>query len=194
MTEIDSVEITRLLRAWQNGDDEPRGRIWELVYGRLSRLAASFLQKERREHTLETRALVNETFLRLAHQKEVRFEDRAHFFALSASMMRRILVDYARRLQSSKRGQGIKTIRLQELHNLGAREHPDLVRLDDALRDLEAEDPELSNLVTLRYFGGLTREETAEALGTSPRTVARQWRTARVWLYAYLSDGEPNAL
>ncbi|MEM7356139.1 MAG: ECF-type sigma factor, partial [Acidobacteriota bacterium] len=162
MVETEAHEITGLLRAWKEGDDASREQVWQLVYRRLSRLAATYLQREREGHTLETRALVHEAFLRLADQKQVRWQDRAHFFALAAKMMRRILVDHARRSESSKRGGGLQTVCLHELHDLEASEHPDLVHLDDALVDLEAEDPELANLVILRYFGGLTREEIGE--------------------------------
>jgi len=194
MDETSSQEITRLLRAWKDGDEQSLERLWELVYRRLSRLAATYLRNEPEGHTLETGALVNEAFLRLIDQKQVRWQDRAHFFALSAKMMRRILVDHARRSGSSKRGRGFQTIRLHDLQDLGAAEHPDLVRLADALLDLEADDPKLANLVVLRYFGGLTRQEIAEALSISTTTVARQWRTARAWLFAYLADGGAHAL
>ena len=194
MAETGSLEITRLLRAWKDGDQESLDQLWELVYHRLSRLAATHLQNERAGHTLETGALVNEVFLRFEKQHQVRFQDRAHFFALAASMMRRILVDHARRTRASKRGDGLQTICLHEFHNLSDREHPDLVRLDDALTDLEAEESHLANLVVMRYFGGLTREEIAEALAVSTTTVARQWRTARAWLFAYLAEGGPREL
>ena len=194
MDETSSQEITRLLRAWKDGDEQSLERLWELVYRRLSRLAASYLRNEPEGHTLETGALVNEAFLRLVDQKQVRWQDRAHFFALSAKMMRRILVDHARRSGSSKRGRDFQTICLHDLQDLGAGKHPDLVRLDDALLDLEADDPKLANLVVLRYFGGLTRQEIAEALSISTTTVARQWRTARAWLFAYLADGGAHVL
>jgi RNA polymerase sigma factor (TIGR02999 family) len=194
MVETGSQEITRLLRAWKDGDEDALERLSELVYGRLSRLAGSYLQRERQGHTLETGALVNEAFLRLANQDHVQWQDRAHFFALAAKMMRRVLVDHARRTESSKRGGGVQTICLHELHDVAAREQPDLLRLDDALLDLETEDPELADLVVMRYFGGLTREDIAEALGVSLTTVARRWRTARAWLFAYLADGSADAL
>ncbi len=189
MADAGSPEITKLLQAWRKGDEEALEHLWELVYGRLSRLAATYLRRERGGHTLETGALVNEVFLRLAKQNRVQWQDRAHFFALSASMMRRILVDHARRSQAFKRSHGLPTVCLQELDGLSAEGHPDLIRLDDALLDLEAEDPKLAKLVVMRYFGGLTRDEIAEALAISTTTVARQWRTARAWLFAYLADG-----
>ncbi len=194
MVEAGSRDITGLLHAWKDGDEAALERLWELVYRRLSRLAASYLGNERPGHTLETGALVNEAFLRLVRQDQVRWQDRAHFFALAAKMMRRILVDHARRIGSSKRGNGLQTVCLHELHDLGDAQHPDLVQLDDALLDLEAEDPQLANLVVLRYFGGLSRDEVAESLCVSTRTVARQWRTARAWLFAYLADGGADAL
>ncbi len=190
MVETSKHEITKLLRSWKEGDAQALERLSELVYGRLSRLAGSYLQRERQGHTLETGALVNETFLRLVNQHQVSWRDRAHFFALAAKMMRRVLVDHARRTDSWKRGGSVQTICLHELHDVGVEQQPDLVRLDDALLDLESEDQELANLVVMRYFGGLTRADIAEVLGTSPMTVARRWRTARAWLFAYLSDGE----
>ena len=191
MAETSSQEITRLLHACKAGDPAAHEKLWEVVYPRLSRLAGSYLVQEREGHTLETGALVNEAFLRLIDQKRVRWQDRAHFFALSAKMMRRVLVDHARRTESSKRDGDQLTIRLQDLNdpkNLAAGEPPDLVHLDDALLDLESEDPELARLVVMRYFGGMTRDEIAEVLAISTTTVARQWRTARAWLFAYLAE------
>ena len=190
MTEVGTHEITRLLQAWKGGDEDALNELSRLVYARLSRLAATYLQRERLGHTLETGALVNEAFLRLSDQHQVQWRDRAHFFALAAKMMRRVLVDHARRTESSKRGGDAMTICLHELHDVGVRQHPDLVSLDDALVDLESEDPDLANLVVMRYFGGLSREDIAEALGISLTTVARRWRTARAWLFAYLADGD----
>lgn len=190
MAETGTHEITQLLRSWKGGNEEALERLSELVYGRLSRLAGSYLQRERQGHTLETGALVNEAFLRLVNQNQVSWRDRAHFFALSAKMMRRVLVDHARRAESWKRGGSVQTICLHELHDVSVDQQPDLVRLDDALLDLEGEDPGLANLVVMRYFGGLTREDIAEVLDISPTTVARRWRTARAWLFAYLSDGD----
>ncbi len=194
MAEPNGREITQLLQAWRSGDKEAFERLSELVYGRLSRLAGSYLQRERRGHTLETGALVNEVFIRLVDKNRIQWRDRAHFFALAAKMMRRILVDHARRTGTSKRGGGVQTICLHELHDIGTREEPDLVGLDDALVDLETEDPALANLVVMRYFGGLTRKDIAEVLAVSPTTVARHWRTARAWLFAYLADGNADAL
>lgn len=192
MDETASREITRLLHRWKGGDEDALARLWELVYGRLSRLAASYLRAERPGHTLDTGSLVHEAFMRLVDQDQVSWRDRSHFFALSAKMMRRILVDHARRVDSSKRGGELQTIGLHEVYDLDLSEDPDLVRLDDALNDLEAEEPDLANLVVMRYFGGLTRDEIAEVQGVSTMTVARQWRTARAWLFAYLSEGQSD--
>ena len=149
---------------------------------------------ERANHTLDTGALVHEAFLRLIQQDRVQWRDRAHFFAISAKIMRRVLVDHARRTDSSKRGGGIPTLLLDEVQDSGPQPNPDVLALDDALHDLETQDAELANLVVLRYFGGLTHDEVAEVLDTSLSTVARRWRIARAWLHAYLADGGANVL
>ncbi len=137
--------------------------------------------------------MVNEAFLRLVNQSDISWRDRAHFFALADKMMRCVLVDHARRTISSKRGGGAQTICLHELHDADKGQQPDLVLLDDASVDLEDQEPELARLVVMRYFGGLTREEIGAVLEVSPSTVARQWRTARAWLFAYLDDGGADA-
>ncbi len=190
----DQEEITELLLAWSRGDRDAFDHLADAVYARLSRLASSYLRQERVDHTLNTGALVHEAFLRLIEQDRVQWRDRAHFFAISAKLMRRVLVDHARRVDSSKRGGGIPTFLLDEVQDQGPKPHPDILALDDALNDLETQDAELANLVVLRYFGGLTHDEVTEVLKISPSTVARRWRTARAWLHAYLADGGARVL
>ena len=194
MPERDQEEITELLLAWSRGNRDAFDHLAEAVYARLSRLASSYLRQERSDHTLDTGALVHEAFLRLIQQDRVQWRDRAHFFAISAKLMRRVLVDHARRSDSSKRGGGIPTFLLDEAHDRGPLPHPNVLALEDALQDLEAQDGELANLVVLRYFGGLTHDEVAEVLDISLSSVARRWRTARAWLHAYLADGGANVL
>ncbi len=190
MQSSEPEDITRLLLAWSQGDSAAFEQLSAEVYKRLSNLAASYLRGERPDHTLETAALVNEAFLRLVDQHSVRWRDRSHFFAIAAKLMRRILVDHARRHAASKRGGGAQKILFEDLAQLSPRQHPDLLALDDALQDLERRDGELAEVVVLRYFGGLTKEEVAEVMGRSTATIARRWRTARAWLYAYLVEGE----
>lgn len=192
MATSDQDDITHLLGAWSGGDADALSQLAEAVYPRLSRLASKYLRGERAGHTLDTGALVHEAFLLLFRQERVRWRDRSHFFAISAKLMRRILVDHARRSDSSKRGGGIPKVAFEELHDQGPKPHPDLLALDAALHDLEAQDPELAQLVTMRYFGGLTKDEIADISRTSPSTVARRWRLARAWLFDYLAE-EPNA-
>ncbi len=185
---VEHHDFTQWLGAWSSGDKEAFDQIAEAVYPRLSRLASNYLQGERAGHTLDTGALVHEAFLLLVRQERVQWRDRSHFFAISATLMRRVLVDHARRNDSSKRGGGIPKVVFDELHDRPPRRRPDLLALDAALRDLEAQDPELAQLVTLRYFGGLTKDEIAAASSTSPSTVARRWRLARAWLFDYLVE------
>ncbi|MEM1206943.1 MAG: ECF-type sigma factor [Acidobacteriota bacterium] len=182
-------DITRLLGAWSGGDADALEQLAAAVYPRLSRLASKYLRVERSGHTLDTGALVHEAFLLLFRQERVQWRDRSHFFAISAKLMRRILVDHARSSASSKRGGGIPKVALEDLHDQGPQRSPDLLALDAALHDLEAQDADLANLVVMRYFGGLTKDEIAELLGTSPSTVARRWRMARAWLFDYLAEG-----
>ena len=160
-----------------------------LIYDRLSGLAKSFLRHERADHTLETSSLVHEAYLRLVDQKQVRWRDRAHFFAIAGKMMRRILVDHSRRLSSAKRGGGMVKLSLAESADELVDPAPDLLVLDGALDTLERSNAELARLVELRYFGGLTKRETAEVMGISTATVIRRWRMARAWLHSYLVEG-----
>ena len=188
------AEVTRLLIAWSNGDERALGQLMPLVYDRLRRMSGSFLRYERPDHTLQTTALVNEAYLRLVDQGQVRWRDRAHFLAIAGQMMRRILVDHARRRGYAKHGGEAQKISAEELEHLSVDRAPDLVALDEALVSLAEKDAQLARLVELKYFGGLTKEEIAEVLGISSATVTRRWRMVRAWLYRYLVKGEPDDL
>jgi RNA polymerase sigma-70 factor, ECF subfamily len=174
--------VTDLLRAWTDGDDGALERLTPLVEAELRRLARGYMRRERRDHTLQTTALVNEAFLRLTDARRVRWQDRAHFLGISARLMRRVLVDHARSRGYRKRGGGAERVTLDE-RVLGAPELDlDLLALDRALDALAAADPRKCRVVELRYFAGLSVEETAEVLGVSPDTVKRDWRLAKLWL------------
>ncbi len=193
----DEAEITRLLDAWSGGEAEALERLIPVVVGELRRMAGAFLARGAPGHTLQPTALVNEVYLRLAGRRSVRYEHRTHFFATMAKVMRRILVDHARRQQTLKRGGDVTVLSFAEQRDPPA--HPggggaaadevDLLALDEALEGLAAIDPRQSRIVELRYFGGLTVEETAQTLAISPRTVKREWRTARLWLLRALGSG-----
>jgi RNA polymerase sigma factor (TIGR02999 family) len=182
--------VTELLRAWSEGDDGALERLVPLVEAELRRLARGYLGRERRGHTLQTTALVNEAFLRLTDARRVRWQDRAHFLGISARLMRRVLVDYARRRGFQKRGGGAQRVTLVE--GLVASSDPalDIVALDRALEALANVDVRKSRVIELRFFGGLTVEEAAEVLNVSPDTVKRDWRLAKLWLLRAL-EGEP---
>jgi RNA polymerase sigma factor (TIGR02999 family) len=180
--------ITQLLVAWSDGDRAALDQLVPLVHAELRRLARSYLRGERQGHTLQTTALVNEAYLRLVGQKHVRWQNRAHFLAIAAQLMRRILVDYARRRQYQKRGGGAMQVTLSEAESLGDQRAPDLVALDEALRSLAEIDPRRSQVVELRFFGGLSIEETAEVLKVSATTVERDWTVAKAWLHKSLTD------
>jgi RNA polymerase sigma-70 factor, ECF subfamily len=174
--------VTRLLRAWSQGKDAALEELLPLVHQELRRLARRYMSRERPGHTLQTTALVNEAYLKLVNSRHVNWQSRAHFFAISAQLMRRILVDYARDRRYQKRGGGVPRVTFDEAL-MGLREKGrDLVALDDALKGLAGFDPRKSNVVELRFFGGLSVEETAEVLKVSPDTVMRDWRLAKAWL------------
>jgi RNA polymerase sigma-70 factor, ECF subfamily len=183
-----SQEITQLLTAWGKGDQQALDVLTPLVYDELHRLAGSYLRRERRGHTLQTSALVNEAFLRLIGQ-QVSWQNRAHFFGIAAQLMRRILVDYARGQRADKRGGEAVHLALDEALDEAAAQDADLIALDDALNSLAAFDPRQSRIVELRYFGGLTIAETAEVLGFGHTTVEQEWNLARAWLRRELSKG-----
>jgi RNA polymerase sigma-70 factor, ECF subfamily len=176
------MQVTELLVAWGQGDQSALERLIPLVHQELRRLARRQMKGERQGHTLQTTALVNEAYLRLIDLSRVRWQDRAHFFAMSARLMRRILIDSARAHRSEKRGDGAQKLPLDEALDVGEPHRVDLVALDDALKALEAIDPRKNHVVEMRFFGGLTVEETAEALKISTDTVKRDWRLAKAWL------------
>jgi len=180
-------EITELLLAWSNGDKEALEKLTPLVYQELYRLARAYLRGERAGHTLQTTALVNEAYLRLIDATRMRWQNRAHFFAVSAQMMRHILVDFARARRNRKRGGGMPQVTLDEALTVASGRSAELVALDDALIALARLDERQSKVVELRFFGGLTEAEIAEALQVSPRTVSSDWSLARSWLLRELS-------
>ncbi len=174
-------EVTTLLRSWSDGDESALERLVPLVYAELHRLARGYMRGERAGHTLQTTALINEAFLRLIQWKDVSWQNRAHFFGVSARMMRRILVSIARAHRSGKRGKDASRVTLSEAVIPGGPER-DVIAVDEALKDLEALDPRKARVVELRYFGGLTTEETAEVMKVSTRTVERELSLAQAWL------------
>jgi RNA polymerase sigma factor (TIGR02999 family) len=181
-------DISTLLRAWSGGDQSALKRLTPIVYEELRRLARRYMKRERTGHSLQTTALVNEAYVRLVDYKRMQWQDRAHFFAVSAQLMRRILVEYARR-HNLKRGGGVQHVSLEEAAMVGDDRAPDLVALDDAMNALARHDPRKVQVVEMRFFGGLSVEETAEVLKVSPVTVKRDWSTAKLWLYRELAGG-----
>jgi len=188
MAATSAHEVTQLLLDWSNGSHAALDKLMPLVDRELHRLAHNYLRRENPGHTLQTTALVNEAYLRLVDQRHVHWKNRAHFFALSAQFMRRILVDHARKRQYEKRGGGASKISLDEAVVVSHERSGDLIALDDALEKLATIDPRKSNIVELRFFGGLSVDETAEALHISAVTVMREWRMAKAWLYNSLRN------
>jgi RNA polymerase sigma-70 factor, ECF subfamily len=182
-------EVTQLLKAWSTGDQQALEKLAPLVYQQLHRAARHYMAGERSGHTLQATALVNEVYLRLVDCEQVNWQDRAHFFAVSAQLMRRILIDFARSRGYQKRGQGVSPLSLDDVPSVGNEPDTNLVALDDALKALAAVDGRKSKVVELRFFGGLSIEETAEVLRVSAETVIRDWRLAKVWLLRELSEG-----
>jgi RNA polymerase sigma factor (TIGR02999 family) len=178
-------DVTGLLVAWGNGDEGAHRALMDAVYGELRRLAGAYLRRERPDHTLPPTALVHEAYLKLVDQKRVRWQNRAHFFAIAARQMRRILVDHARAHRAEKRG-GSATIPLTDLDLAGIQPEVDVLELETALEKLAVLDPRQGRLVELRFFAGLTVEETATVLDVAPITVKRDWALARAWLYREL--------
>lgn len=180
--------ITQLLIEWRDGDEKALDRLMPLVYDELNRLAHRYMHRERPGHSFQTNDLVNEAYLRLVNHKGMRWQNRAHFYAVSAQAMRRILVDRARSRGSVKRGGGIQLVGLEQADTAPEKQAADLVALDDALTDLAAMDPRKAKVVEMRYFGGMSVQETAEALDVSTVTVMRDWSTAKAWLLRALSS------
>ena len=175
--------VTDLLVAWGNGDEQALDRLTPLVYDELRRLAKSYLRRERPDHTLQPTALVNEAYMRLMDLGQLDWQNRAHFIGVAARLMRQILVDHARTRRAAKRGSAGEMLALDSAIAQPDERELDLLAVDEALSKLASLDPEQSRIVELRFFGGLTIEETAEVLGVSPSTAKREWRLARAWLY-----------
>jgi RNA polymerase sigma factor (TIGR02999 family) len=191
------IEVTQLLKAWGNGDGGALEKLVPLVHNELHRLAHRYMSREKPGHTLQTTALVNEVYLRLVDIPQVSWQDRAHFFAISARMIRRILTDFARSRNYQKRGGTALHVSFDEDLAVSQEQDAEIVAIDDALRELAVAEPRKSQVVELRFFGGLSVEETAEVLKVSPETVKRDWRFAKAWLHRALSGGkggEPGAL
>lgn len=174
--------VTQLLIEWREGDETALNRLMPLVYHELRRIAHRYMRRERPGHMLQTSALINEAYLKLVDNKAMQWQNRSHFYAVAAQAMRRILVDNARARRYAKRGGGAAVVELDQAASVAAKRAADLVALDDALNDLAKLDPRKSRIVELRYFGGMSVVETAEALNISPATVMRDWGTAKAWL------------
>ena len=179
-------QITVLLEQWGRGDQQALEQLTPLVYSELHRLASQYLRRERLDHTLQSTALVNEAYLKLAGQHSMRWQNRAHFFGIAAQLIRRILVDYARSRYAEKRGSSAPKLSLEEITESPPVRDLDLIALDDALEDLAKIDARQSRVVELRFFAGLSVEETAEILQLSPATVKREWTAAKAWLFRQL--------
>jgi RNA polymerase sigma-70 factor (ECF subfamily) len=184
-------EVTRLLVDWGNGDQAALDELIPLVYDELRRLAGRYMRRESQGHTLQTSALVNEAYLRLIDQKSVQWQNRAHFFGVAAQLMRRILVDHARSRSRAKRGGQAQMVSLAE-QAVMSKEIADVITLDEALNNLAELDPRKSQIVEMKFFGGLTNEEVAEVLKVTSRTVEREWRKAKAWLHRAISKGETD--
>ena len=186
-------DISTLLRSWSDGDQSALEKLTPIVYDELHRLARRYMKRERPGHSLQTTALVNEAYMRLVDYERMHWQDRAHFFAVSAQVMRRILVERARR-HNLKRGGGVQHVSLDEAAVVGGAQDTDLVALDDAMNALARIDSRKVQVVEMRFFGGLSVEETAEVLKVSTVTVKRDWRTAKAWLYRELTGGTTDGL
>jgi len=191
VTTISQTGVTDLLLHWSEGDQEALNKLIPLVYDELHKLASRYLRRERRDHTLQTTAVVHEAYLKLVNQRDANFENRLHFFAVAAQIMRRILVDYARRHHASKRGGDLYKLSLDEALVTSEEKGADLLALDEALERLAAIDERQSRVVELRVFAGLTLEETAQALNISPSTVRREWSMAKAWLHRQIKNQRP---
>jgi len=188
VTTLPKNEVTQLLLRWSEGDKAALGKLMPLVYRELRRLAGHYMRRERPGHTLQASALVNEAYLRLVDYRRMQWQNRAHFFAVAAQAMRRVLVEHARSRQYTKRGGTAQRISLDDVAVLTDQQAAELVALDEALTSLEALDARKARIVELRYIGGLSIEEAAETLGVSTATVERDWRSAKAWLYRAISQ------
>lgn len=184
-------EITQLLAEWRDGNQEALDELYPLVYDELHRLARRYMSRERKGHTLQTTALINEAYVRLVDQRSVQWANRSHFFAISAQIMRRILIDHARRHGYAKRGGGARQVSLDETATVVLGDLSEFLRLDEALKSLAELDPRRSQVVELKYFGGLNNDEIAGVLKISKNTVIRDWNMARAWLYGQLTGSAP---
>jgi len=184
-------EVTQLLIDWSNGDQAALDQLIPLVYDELRRLARSYMRRERPGHTLQTSALMHEAYLRLVDQRNVQWQNRAHFFGVAAQLMRRILVDHARSRSRAKRGGKAQIVSLAEPSTISA-ELSEVIAVDQALNGLAELDARKSRIVEMKFFGGLTNEEIAEVLNVTTRTVEREWRKAKAWLYRAISEGQTN--
>jgi RNA polymerase sigma factor (TIGR02999 family) len=187
MGEVSSKPVTELLKSWRQGDSTALEKLLPLVYNELRRIAARQLRRERPNHTLQPTALVHEVYLKLVGQHRIEWQNRAQFYGVAAQLIRRILVDHVRNRRTVKRGGGALTLTLDDAVSEPARQDIDLVKLDDALLSLATKDEQQSRVVEMRFFGGLSIEETAEVLGISPSTVKRDWAAAKAWLYRDMS-------
>jgi RNA polymerase sigma factor (TIGR02999 family) len=192
MNRLAEETITQLLARWSSGDREAAERVLPQIYDELRRIAARQLRQERGDHTLQATAIVHEAYLRLAGQAGLEWPSRAHFFAFAAHLIRRLLVDHARRRNRAKRGGLSQKVTLFEAADLALEKSPDLLALDEALSGLEKVDPRKATVVELKFFAGLTLDEVAEQLGISTETVSREWRRARAWLYNALQTNAAN--
>ena len=190
-SELDTNDLSKLLRAWSAGDQSALNSLTPIVHDELRRLAHRYMERERPGHTLQTTALVNEAYMRLVDYKRMKWQDRAHFFAVSAQVMRRILVDHAR-THNVKRGRGVQHVTLDEVAVVARDRTSDLVALDEALNELARVDPRKVQIIEIRFFGGLSAEDTAEVLKISPGTVRRDWSIAKLWLYRELGGGNAD--
>src|SRR6266516_1798089 len=186
----DSDKVNQLLVEWSAGDQQALEKLLPLIYNELRRLAHNFLYRERPGHTLQTTALVHEAYLKLIDQNDARWQNRAHFFAIAAQAMRRILIDSARKHAAAKRGGPQAELSLDEVADIALEPDINLLKLDEALNELAKIDSRQSRIVELRYFGGLTIEETAEVISVSPATVKREWMMARAWLHQEITERE----
>jgi RNA polymerase sigma factor (TIGR02999 family) len=189
MTTVSHNDVTGLLHEWKQGDKHALDKLMPLVYDEMRRIAHRYMQKEHDGHTLQTTALINEAYVRLVGQQKIEWQNRSHFFAVTAQVMRHLLIDHARRQNFAKRGGGAERVALDDATMMSSERAVELIALDEALGELAQMDPRKSRVVELRYFGGLSLEETAEVLDISLMTVRRDWRAAKAWLFRRIREG-----